>query len=294
MSDQHLQNSAGVNAADLPLLVSVLLFDSLHFIFARLLVPYVGPATSAPLVMGIAAFQIGLYGWITGRLSLRALRHHWLFFLVIGLLIGSSTYLGYLAVNFIDAGTASMLNKISTVISVGLGLTWLNERFTPKQLAGTLVAVVGSLVIAYQPDAQLRWGALLILVGTFAYSLHFAVVKRFGSEMDFVNFLFFRMLFTSLPLLFISAGGQALEWPTAAAWLVIFITATFDVTVSRAFYYWALRRLDMSLLSVITTLGPVATVVWAFLFFDTLPTVQQLLGGIAVLIGVLLVTLRRK
>lgn len=276
-----------------PYLFFVLLFDSLHFIFARMLIPYVNPIISAPLVMGIAALQIGIYGVLTKRLTFHTLRNHWFFFLTIGILIGTSTYLGYLAVRFIDAGTASMLNKVSTVISVALGLVWLKERFTRIQLWGTLLAVVGTFIIAYQPNAQLRWGAILILIGTLSYSFHFAVVKRFGSEMDFVNFLFYRMLFTTIPLVLMAASRSTWEWPSATGWALVLLTSTFDVTISRAFYYWALRRLDMSLLSVITTLGPVATVLWAFLFFDTLPTMQQLLGGMAVLVGVLIVTLQR-
>jgi drug/metabolite transporter (DMT)-like permease len=73
-------------------------------------------------------------------------------------------------------------------------------------------------------------------------------------------------------------------------WLVILVTATVDVTISRIFYYLALRRLNMSLLSVISTLSPVAAIVWAVLLFGTLPTGQQLLGGLAILVGVLVVT----
>jgi drug/metabolite transporter (DMT)-like permease len=46
----------------------------------------------------------------------------------------------------------------------------------------------------------------------------------------------------------------------------------------------------MSLLSVISTLSPVAAIVWAVLLFGTLPTGQQLLGGLAILVGVLVVT----
>lgn len=284
------------------MLLPVLLFDSLHFIFARMLVPYVGPEVAAPFVILVATIQIGIYGVVTKRLSLDALRKHFWFFVMIGALIGVSTYLTYLAVAFIDAGTASMLSKVSTAFGVGLGLVWLREKFTPLQLVGTAIAILGTFVIAYQSDAQLRWGALIILTGSFTYSCHFAVVKRYGSKMDFVNFLFYRMLFTAIVLaiglvirlMVGSAGQDELFWPAPSGWLAILIVGTFDVALSRAFYYTALRRLDMSLLSVITTVGPVLTIGWALLFFKTLPTGQQLAGGVLVLIGVLIVTLKKR
>lgn len=283
-------SSSRVNVADTPLLGAVLLFDSMHYIWAVWLVPYVSAEIAAPFVMGIAAIQIGIYGLMTRRLSWEPLRQHIWFFATIGLLIGVSTYMGYWAVHIIDAGTASLLNKAGVVFSVALGLIWLKERFTTMQLVGSMIAILGAFVIAYQSEARLQWGMLIILLGTLFYAAHFAVVKRYGSEMDFVNFLFYRMLLTSLILLLILGVRGTLGWPSPMGWLIVILTATFDVTISRAFYYFALRRLDMSLLSVITTLGPVLTIVWALLFFNTLPTERQLIGGAAVLIGVLIVT----
>ena len=274
----------------LPLLAMVLLFDSMHFIFARLLLTWISPDVSAMYVMAIAAVQVGVYGWWRGVLQPTVLRDHWRFFLIIGVLIGVSTHLGFVAVGYIDAGTASMLNKVATVFSVAFGLLWLRERFTRQQLLGTLVAIGGSIVIAYQPDTQLQWGALLIIVGSFCYSLHFAVVKRYGNEIDFLNFFLFRLVATAFVLLLSAAGRQVLAWPTPTAWLYLLLAGTVDVTISRTFYYVALRRLDMSLLAVITTLSPVAAIVWAVLLFGTMPTGQQLLGGLGVLIGVLIVT----
>lgn len=292
-SETKSTSASFVSASDLPLVTIMLLFDSLHFIWARALVPYVSPEVSAPLVISVAAIQIGLYGWWTGRLSLDALRKHFWFFTTIGVLIAISTYFTYLAVTLIDAGTASMLSKGSAIFGVLLGLVWLRERFTRMQFVGAAIAIVGTFVIAFQDNADLRLGALIVVFSTFCYSCHFAVVKRHGGEMDFVNFLFYRMLFTAVLLILVSAGRNVLGWPSPMGWLMIILTATFDVALSRAFYYWALRKLDMSLLSVITTLGPVLTIGWALLFFDTLPTMQQLVGGAFVLIGVLIVTLRR-
>lgn len=282
-----------IEAGQLPLLLLVLIFDSMHFIFARLLLPYVSPDVSAMYVMSVATVQVGIYGWATGQLRLAALRDHWRFFLIIGILIGISTHLGFVAVGYIDAGTAAMLNKISTVFSVAFGLFWLRERFTPVQLLGTAIAIMGSFVIAYQPDTQLQWGALLIIVGAFCYSLHFAVVKRHGDQIDFLNFFFYRVASTAFVLFLSAAGRQVLVWPSWQGWLVILLAGTLDVTISRILYYLALRRLDMSLLSVITTLSPVAAILWAVLLFGTQPTGQQLLGGLAILVGVLVVTLQR-
>jgi drug/metabolite transporter (DMT)-like permease len=50
----------------------------------------------------------------------------------------------------------------------------------------------------------------------------------------------------------------------------------------------------MSIHSIVLTLSPLAAILWAFLLFDTLPTVQQLIGGIGVILGVFMVTIRQR
>jgi drug/metabolite transporter (DMT)-like permease len=88
-------------------------------------------------------------------------------------------------------------------------------------------------------------------------------------------------------------GRQALVWPGASAWWVLILVGTIDVVISRTIYYVLLRRLSVSLLSIVLTLSPVAAIGWSLLLFTTWPTPQQLLGGVAVLLGVGVVTIAR-
>jgi drug/metabolite transporter (DMT)-like permease len=44
----------------------------------------------------------------------------------------------------------------------------------------------------------------------------------------------------------------------------------------------------MSIHAIVLALSPVAAILWALLLFDTLPNLQQLIGGFAVILGVLM------
>ena len=74
---------------------------------------------------------------------------------------------------------------------------------------------------------------------------------------------------------------------------MLILAGTVDVVASRALYYVALRRLKMSVHSIVLTLSPVVTVIWSLLLFGSVLTPQQFLGGIAVILGVLIVTLNQ-
>ena len=277
------------------LLVTVLLIvDSLHFVFARLLLPYISPGVSAMYVMAVGTVEVGLFGLIRRRLHLRSLVKHCWFFLAIGFLVAASTNIGYEAVVFIDPGTATLLNKTSILLGLGFGVFWLREKLSWAQLGGALLAMVGVFVISFQPGDYLRFGSLLILGATLMYALHAAIVKRYGGQIEFVDFFFFRLLFTTAFLFVFSWSRRALAWPGHKAWLLIVLVGTVDVVISRTLYYVALRRLKMSVHSTVLTLSPVAAVLWSLLLFDLVPTVWQLLGGAAVILGVLVVTINQK
>lgn len=275
------------------LLFSLLLVvDSMHYIFARLLLPRIPPTASAMYVLAIATVEVFVFAAVTGRLRLRAFRAHAWFYVAIGFLVAAATALSYESMAFVDPGTASLLGKTTTLFSVFFGILWLNERLTRRQLVGTLVALVGATIIVFQPGDFMRFGALIVLLSSFLYALHTALVKRYGESITFLDFFVFRLLTTTGFLLLMVGGRGVWVIPDGMTWLLLAVTATIDVVVSRTLYYQTLRKLPMSVHSIILTLSPVVSILLSLAIFGIRPTGQQLIGGAAVLLGVLLVTLR--
>jgi len=255
------------------------------------MLPHADPFLSAFFVMAIGAVEVGIFGFVSKKLKITALLRHWRFFLAIGLCIGVSTAISYSAVAIIDPGTASILGKTSIVYGVGFGIFWLGDRFSRLQVVGAVVALVGLVVVTFQPGDYLRVGSLLIVFSTLLYSVHTALTKRYGGGMDMLNFFFYRLLLSSLVLFAIAGFQGKLDLPaTPTAWGLLILAGTVDVVISRTLYYTALRRLDMSIFSIVLTAAPVAAILWSFLLFDLFPNPRQLVGGAVVLVGVLVVT----
>jgi drug/metabolite transporter (DMT)-like permease len=269
----------------------LLLVDSLHYVFARLLLPHLPPVTSALYMLGIATIEVAI---LTRRqLSLAPLLSHWRFFTTIGVVVAVNTNLGFLAVKFVDPGTAALLSRTSVIFGVGLGIVWLGERLDRVELAGAVLALAGAIAVSFQPGEYLRFGSLIVVIATFLYALHSAVVKRYGGQIAFAQFFFYRLAVTTGFLILLAAGQGALVWPAPAAWPVLVLAGTVNVVISRGLYYLALRRLDMSLLTIILTLSPVVTVLWSMALFGSRPSPLELIGGIAILGGVMVVSANR-
>ena len=84
------------------------------------------------------------------------------------------------------------------------------------------------------------------------------------------------------------AGNDLVMPPGWQAWTVLLLAGTMNIVLSRALYYLALQRLALSLHSIILTLSPVVAIGWTLLLFGIWPTAQQLVGGAAVIAGVML------
>ena len=138
----------------------------------------------------------------------------------------------------------------------------------------------------------MQLGSLFVLASTLLYALHTAIVKRCGGGIEFLNFFFYRLLATTAFLLLFAGVGQELVWPDAATWALLIVVGTVDVVISRALYYLTLRTFPMSIHTIILTLSPVVSIVLSFFLFRTFPGVQELIGGAAVLAGVVIVTRR--
>jgi len=291
VTDNLLANSAAVMGA-------LLLVDSLHFIFGRMLLAYLPATTSSFFYMAIATVEIAAFAALRRQIDWQLFWRNSKFFLIIGFLIAYATAASFAAVSYIDPGTASMIARVNTLFAVAFGILWLKEKLTRGEKIGAAVAITGVFVISFQPGApgeQIWLGALLVLSSSFTYALHAAIVKRQGNDIEFTNFFLFRMLASLFFLLIFAVGRGEMVWPQGwPVWGVLFLTGTLNVTISRGLYYIALRRFNLSLLTILLTLSPVITIFWSLLLFGEAPSLPGFAGGAAVICGVIWVTLSRQ
>jgi drug/metabolite transporter (DMT)-like permease len=277
------------------LLIPILLtIDSLHFIFARLLHPLSPPEVSVLFVLLIATIEVGLFGAQRRELDLIDIKRKWWLFAVIGVLIAASTVINYQAVEFIDPGIASLLAQTGAVWAVFFGLIWLREDLNRTQAIGGVLALSGVFIVNYKAGDYVQLGSLLVVLSAALYAFHSALTKKFSEDIGLTTFFFARLVTSTAAIFLFSAFSGTLAWPSKAAWPFILLAGTIDVAVSRYLYYFALRKVKLTVLTIILTLSPVVAILWSVFLFKSRFSTQESIGGIIVLIGVLIVGLRRQ
>ncbi len=271
----------------------LLVVDSGHFILARLMLPHLPPSTSVFYVLAIGTLEVGVFGAVTRKISFKQAKPHLWLYLAIGLLISTSTTINYNAVGWIDPGIASVLAQTGTLWGLAFGLFWLRERLSLLQIGGAALAIFGVFMVNFQSGDYLRAGSLLVILSSGLYATHTALTKKFAEGIDLAQFFFFRLLASTAFLFLMALFTGALHWPGRDAWPLLLLAGTVDVAFSRWLFYIALRRLKLSVLTILLTLSPVLSVLWSLLIFRSQPNWQQVTGGMIVLAGVLVIGLAR-
>lgn len=281
---------SGMQGKNFALVAAMVIIDSLFFVFARLLRSHIEPEISVMYVMFIGAVEVGIIALVNKHLRIHTLLRNLWFFMAIGLLVSTSTYVNYEAIEYIDPGTASMLNQASILFGLLFGIIWLREKFTLVQMGGAALSILGVLVITFKGGDYFRLGSLMVLGSAFVYALHAALVKKYAGHIYFYEFFFFRLLVTGGFMLVFNLSRGTIALPDKSAWPLLLLVAIVDLAIGRSLYYLVLRRLKISTFSILLTLSPLITILWSFVLFGEVPGWLQVIGGGAVIAGVIIMT----
>jgi len=158
------------------------------------------------------------------------------------------------------------------------------------------IALVVSTQIAPSSEGRLfLFGALLIFGGAFLYAVYLVagsqVVRRVGS----MRFTAYSMAISSIPAVlqfFALEPLSALELP-GEVWLYAIVLATFSTVLPVFLQAEALKRIGANHFAIIGAVGPVSVAVTSAAGLDEPFTWVQALGGLLVIFGVLLVSVKR-
>ena len=212
-----------------------------------------------------------------------------------------ASFLDFIGLQYVGAGVGRLILFLFPTLVLLLSFFFLHKRPGGRELAALAVSYAGiALVVSTQvaPTSEGRlflFGAFLIFGGAFLYAVYLVagsqVVKRVGS----MRFTAYSMAISSLPAIvqfFILEPTTALTLPDAV-WLYAIVLATFSTVLPVFLQAEALKRIGANHFAIIGAVGPVSVAVTSALGLDEPFTWVQAAGGLLVIFGVLLVSVKR-
>jgi drug/metabolite transporter (DMT)-like permease len=218
---------------------------------------------------------------------------------IAGAFFAADLVLWHYAIEEVGAGLATVLGNIQVVI-VGL-LAWalFGERLSRSSLLAIPVAMLGIVLIsgvleggAYGDNPAL--GALYGVLTGLAYSGFLLALRRSSDPRRVAGPLFEATLASMVFIVPIGLVLGNLDWtPPLEATLWLFVLALSSQVVGWLLISISLARLPTALTSVLLTVQPLLSVVFAAWLVDERPSPLQLVGAAAILAGLIIASAGR-
>jgi drug/metabolite transporter (DMT)-like permease len=232
------------------------------------------------------------YRWSSrGKLPLTSTDH--LRLIAIGL-VGyyAASYLDFLGLQFVTAGLERLILYLNPTIVLLLSAVFLQRKLTRTDALALLLAY-GGIVAVFWHDVSfegdgIALGAALVFASAISYAVYLvmaaALVKRLGA----IRLTSYAMLVSTVAVsaqFIVLNPVSALAQPAAVYWLSVF-NGLFCTVLPVFAIMLAVERIGAGHASLASMIGPVSTILLAWLFLGESISGWQIVGTTLVLAGI--------
>ncbi len=279
------------------ILFSILASISLGFnyIAAKLLVDLVNVETMNTIWFAFASVMYIVFFVFNKKKSFASIARNWKVVLVIGALATIGSMFWSYAIFYSGPNKVSFIFQFNTVFTVFLGVAILKENFRKIEIIGVFTAILGVLILTYSSNELNFLSTVIALVSALCYSLANLIAKLNVKKIDPMALAGGRSFIIFLLFLLYSITTNKIQTNIPnIAFGYAFLGALTGAFIGFTFFYKALEKIKISKVISIRSVDPLFTTIFSFLILSIIPTANQLLGGILVIIGIVILSLYRE
>lgn len=285
--------------------IAVTLLSAIAFsakaIFAKLAYRFgVDPISLLTMRMVLAApfFAIPIFFHPPTARRKIAIHDHWFIWCVGILGFYFSAVLDFVGLTYVSAGLErTILYSYPTIVAI-IGYVWFKDKLTRTHILALIVTYSGLLISlrAEVADVSSRnmFGALLIFLCALTYAFYMMASKPLVDRYGTLRFTCYAILAATLAvtvhsMLFVPP--QTFIQPSSVYWIALGM-AIFSTVLPTIALSFGIGRLGAAKASLISSIGPVATIALGMVFLGEFPGLDQCFGVALVIVGVLIVCTR--
>ena len=207
---------------------------------------------------------------------------------------GIPSFMYAIAITRIPSATAGILNSMTPIWTLLIGLAFYATVFKRSQLVGVLLGLIGAIALIVFDSESLRLTfdvfALLILVGTLCYGFSGNIVQRYCQDMNplvLTAFSFFAIGGFALIILLTSDFIQVMQTHPEAWWsfTAVAVLSIFGTVMANVLFYRLIQNTNAVFASSVSYLIPVTAIIWGLVDAEVL-TWLHYSGMILILLGI--------
>jgi drug/metabolite transporter (DMT)-like permease len=267
------------------------------FIFIRYLAPIIGPLATADARMLLAGAALVLFFLLTRfKPEWRKNAKH---FLVIGLLNSAIPFVLYsVAALVLPAAMEAIFNSMSPMFGAIFAALWMDERLTPRKIAGLLLGVGGVVTMSsfggLTLDLKTALAVAACVLAPMCYGLAGVYIRTRASGVKPMAIAGGSQLLGGLALLpFVALSPPAVSSVDTRVALIVIVFALLCSAVAYLMYYRLIADIGPTKALTVTFLIPVFAMAWGLIFLHESIAWSMILGAAIILVGTFLVAARR-
>ncbi len=256
-------------------------------------------------LIGLNPFQVGalrivfagLFLLIIGFKTLPKIPQHKWKYLAITALFGTfiPAFLFSVAQTQISSTVSSILNSLTPLNTLVLGVLLFGLSFERKQILGVIIGLIGSTILilngaANHPE-QNYYYAILIIIASICYATNVNLVKKYLSDLSPLTIStgnFVVMLIPALVILFSTGFLQIIHFEKVQnSIFFIAVLGIIGTGIANIIFFRLIQISSPVFATSVTYLIPVVAFFWGLLDNESL-TLIQFFGAFVILIGVYL------
>ncbi len=269
------------------------------YIFSKLALQDISLPSFGILWFGLALFYNSLYYYFFSerkKLHQLPLKSKWILFIIgVSELISISAF--FLAINLSEnPAIVSFLANTSPIFVIFISFIFLKTRYNLLAVIGICITLAGVFLLNYS-NSGFRWenfltpSSVATLIFAFFYGLSLVLARAEVKTIPLSMITVCRTLFLFLGFVFYNLLIWEIPYYSMNSILYIGIGSILGPFLGITLTFASLKYVDASVTTLIGTARSLFIVLGAFLFMNIFPSVNQLIGGILTIIGIVIITL---
>lgn len=218
-------------------------------------------------------------------------KRDWAFSAVAGIFLAFHFILWFESLNFTSVASSTVLVTLQPLFAFAGTYFFFKERLSLKTLISGIVAITGSIIIAYgdfQVSGSALFGDVLALIACALITAYLLFGQDVRKRLSLVTYTFIVYGFSTITLFFyIIVKGESFGPYPMGEWMWFLLLALIPNLLGHTLFNWAVKWVSTNVISIAILFEPVGAAVLAYFILGELVSASQIIGGSIVIAGLL-------
>jgi drug/metabolite transporter (DMT)-like permease len=217
-------------------------------------------------------------------------KKEWIYTSVAGIFLAFHFILWFESLNYTSVASSTVLVTLQPIFALIGTYFFFKERATLKAILATVIAIAGSVMIAwgdFKVSGAALYGDILALIACALVTGYFLFGQQVRKQLSLMTYTMVVYTVSTVVLFFyVFATGDSFTSYGSNEWLMFLLLAIVPNLLGHNLFNWAIKYVSTNIISISILFEPIGAAILAYFVFGESLTLTQGIGGFIVILGI--------